>query len=296
MSSSQAGGTGAGPGSAPVCPRHPDTVSYVRCQRCERPVCPECQRPAAVGVQCVDCVKAQAKTVRKARTVFGGNVVDSRPVVTSSIIAVCVAVFVAQMVGGDAVTQELNFYPVAAFSQPYRFITSAFLHSTNFVPHIVMNLYALWLLGPYLERLFGRVRFAVLYMISALGGSVGYFVIVPANTQSERWFAGAVGASGAIFGLFAAHLIVNRRLGRDTSGIAGLIIINAVISFFPQFNIAWEAHLGGLISGGLAASVLAVPVMARRDRLQVASLVAVVVGMVALVLLKAAIVPDQVLL
>jgi dihydrofolate reductase len=58
----------------PVCPRHPDRVSYVRCQRCERPVCPECQRPAAVGVQCVDCVREQSRGVRSARTVFGGAV------------------------------------------------------------------------------------------------------------------------------------------------------------------------------------------------------------------------------
>ena len=66
----------------PVCPRHPDRVSYVRCQRCERPVCPECQRPAAVGVQCVDCVREQSRGVRSARTVFGGAVGTGRPVVT----------------------------------------------------------------------------------------------------------------------------------------------------------------------------------------------------------------------
>src|SRR3954454_7944916 len=83
---------------APVCPRHPDRVSYVRCQRCGRPACPECQRPAAVGIQCVDCVRDAARTAPGARTVFGGRATAGPPVVTYSIIAICAVAYLAQRV------------------------------------------------------------------------------------------------------------------------------------------------------------------------------------------------------
>jgi membrane associated rhomboid family serine protease len=280
-------------GVVPVCPRHPDRESYVRCQRCERPVCPECQRAAAVGVQCVDCVRTQAKTVRAARTVFGGRQsAGARPIVTQSIIALCVIVYSLQWFGVGDITGRLAFLPVDAFAQPYRFITSAFLHSPTFLLHIVMNMYALWLIGPYLERLFGGVRFMVLYLLSAVGGSVGYFVIVPASMDvGSPWLSGAVGASGGIFGLFAALMVVNRKLGRDVGGIVGVILVNAVIGFLPQFNIAWQAHLGGLITGALVAAVLARRPAKRAVGLQVAGLLAIFFFMVIVTIAKAAMVP-----
>ena len=112
--------------TTPVCPRHPDRVSYVRCQRCARPVCPECQRPAAVGVQCIDCVREQAATVRSATTVFGGRVTDT-PVVSYAIIAICVLVYVLQ-VASPGLTNKISFVPVLGESEPWRFLTSAFAH------------------------------------------------------------------------------------------------------------------------------------------------------------------------
>lgn len=297
------GGTADGPGDmAPVCPRHPGRESYVRCQRCERPVCPECQRSAAVGVQCVDCVRAQAKTVRTARTIFGGRVAGSRPVVTQSIIGLCVLVFGLQQfgLGGRSVTGILDFVPADALTQPWRFITSAFLHSPSFLLHIVFNMYALWMLGPYLENLLGRVRFAALYLLSAIGGSVGYFVLVPASGAFDsNWFTGAVGASGAIFGLFAALVVVNRRLGREIGGIVGIILINTVIGFSVP-NIAWQAHLGGLVTGALASLVLSRGAghaqVTGRGRRQAAGLVGVLGILVALTIVKAAAVPSYLLL
>jgi len=281
-------------GAVPTCPRHPGRESYVRCQRCELPVCPECQRAAAVGVQCVDCVRAQAKTVRTARTVFGGRATATRPVVTQSVITLCAIMFVLQWfgVGGYDVTSALAFVPIQAFAEPYRFITSAFLHSPNLILHIVMNMYALWLLGPYLEQLLGRARFSALYLLSAIGGSVGYFVLVPASPGlRSSWFTPAVGASGAIFGLFAALVVVNRRLGRDTGGIIGIILINAVIGFVPAFNIAWQAHLGGLITGGLVAAVLAHKPSTTRTSVQTLGLAGVALLLVLVTVTKAAVVP-----
>src|SRR5450755_1994294 len=204
MSQIPTGGGALDPaGAVPVCPRHPGRESYVRCQRCERPVCPECQRPAAVGLQCVDYVRQQAGGGRAVRTVFGGRVARSqRPVITMSMIVLCVAVFALHLLGGDQVTTDLEFFAPYALSQPYRFLTSAFLHSPTFLPHILMNMYALWILGPYLENLLGRLRFAALYLLSAIGGSVGYFVIAsPSGDPNSAWLTGAVGASGAIFGL-----------------------------------------------------------------------------------------------
>jgi membrane associated rhomboid family serine protease len=238
----------------PVCPRHPDRVSYVRCQRCERPVCPQCQQPAPVGVQCVDCVRQQARGRRPARTVFGGLASQGRPVVTLSILAICIGVFVLQWGTQDGVTRALDFYPPLAIAEPYRFLTSAFLHSTSFLLHIVFNMYALWMVGPYLESLLGRAQFAALYLLSAIGGSVGFYLLVNA-ADPRQWQTSAVGASGAVFGLFGALFVVNRKLGRDTGGIVVVLVINAVLGFIAS-GIAWQAHLGGLVTGALTAGIL----------------------------------------
>jgi membrane associated rhomboid family serine protease len=273
---------------APVCPRHPDRVAYVRCQRCERPVCPECQRPAAVGVQCVDCVRQQSRGVRSARTVFGGNAGAARPLVTEAIIAVCVAVFVLQWVSKDRVTFDLSFYPPEAVNQPYRFLTAAFLHSTSFILHIAFNLYALWMVGPYLERLLGRAQYAVLYLLSAVGGSVGYFLLV--SPGSENWATGALGASGAVFGLFGAWFVVNRRLGRDVTGIVALVVINGALGFLP--GIAWQAHLGGLVTG-LVITALFAYLPRNRPALRWSALAGVAVLLVVVVLVRVQTLPEN---
>src|SRR6476660_8341874 len=101
------GGRGSSSG-LPVCPRHPARESYVRCQRCERPTCPECQRPAAVGIQCVDCVREAARSTPSARTVFGGRATDGTPVVTYTIIAICAVAYLAQR-ANSSVTQNFAF-------------------------------------------------------------------------------------------------------------------------------------------------------------------------------------------
>lgn len=216
---------------------------------------------------------------------------EERPIVTQSIIVLCVIVYGLQWVGVDDITSNLAFLPAEAFTQPYRFITSMFLHSPNFLLHIIMNMYALWLIGPYLERLFGRVRFAVLYVLSGLGGSVGYFVVVPVSMDvGSSWSSGVVGASGAIFGLFAALVVVNRQLGRDNTSIVGVILVNALIGFWPGLNIAWQAHLGGLVTGGAVAAVLARRPGRQVAGAQVGGLLAVLVLLAVMTIVKAALV------
>jgi membrane associated rhomboid family serine protease len=245
----------------PVCPRHPDRPSYVRCQRCGRPACPDCQRAAAVGFQCVDCVNETRSTTPAVRTVYGGAVATGRPLVTIGIIALCAVVYVLQwVIPGQAVYEQFaynNFFisPALGAFEPWRMLTAAFLHSPDSILHIVLNMYTLWIFGQALEPLLGRARFLAVYLISAIGGSVGYLLLNPIFVPGQQ-LSGLVGASGAIFGLFGAMLLVQRHRGGDTRQLWVLIAINGVIGFLiPQ--IAWQAHLGGLITGGLCAAVIA---------------------------------------
>lgn len=256
----------AGPpaAGASVCPRHPEREAYVRCQRCGRPACPECQRPAPVGIQCVDCVREAAHTSPSARTVLGGRPTDGTPVVTYSLIGICVAVFVLQWVS-DAVTQDFAFAPYLGWTEPWRFVTALFLHSPRSLMHIGFNMYALYILGTYLEPMLGRARFLAVYLISGLAGQVAV-VLFAGSPDNRAWFTGVVGASGAIFGLFGALIVLNRHLNRSVAGIYGIVAINAVLGFLIP-NIAWQAHLGGLVAGFAGAGVL---VMARRRRASLA--------------------------
>lgn len=273
----------------PVCPRHPDRESYVRCQRCERPACPQCQRPAAVGFQCVDCVREGARTAPPARTAFGGLAVPGGPPrVTLGIIASCVVLWVLQLVGGTAVTARFVYAPAVTLAEPWRLVTAAFLHSPSMPLHILFNMYALWLTGPYLEALLGRVRFLALYLVCALGGSIGYLALV--SPYSDGWLAGTVGASGAVFGLFGAFFVVQRRMNRDAGQIVAVVAVNFAIGFLVP-NIAWQAHLGGLVTGVVVAAVLVYAPRQRRSQLQLAGLAGVVVVLAAVAMLKILIVP-----
>ncbi|GAB2678149.1 rhomboid family intramembrane serine protease [Thalassiella azotivora] len=271
--------TGPDPAAAPgvpYCPRHPGRESYVRCQRCERPVCPECQRQAAVGVQCVDCVRDAARSAPRTVTALGGRQHDGRPVVTWSIMGLCVVAYLAQLVV-PGFTERFMLVPAWSSAEPWRLLTSAFLHSDGWPLHILFNLYAVYLLGPYLEELLGRTRFLVTYLLSALGGSAA-FVLIAGSVQSGPggpFLTSAVGASGAVFGLFGALVVVQRRLGRRLGQIAVVLGLNLVLGFVVP-RIAWEAHLGGLLVGVACAAALAyVPAGPRRRVLQVAGLVVV---------------------
>ncbi len=263
----------------PVCPRHPDRVSYVRCQRCGRPTCPECQRPAAVGVQCLDCVREGQKSMRMPRTQFGAKVAPGgRPVVTLTIIGICAAVWLVQK-ASPTFSAALEFWPPAARSEPWRFLTSAFEHSPGQILHILFNMYALWILGQYLEPMLGRLRFAALYLICAIGGSVGYLWLTSPQVDlasGSYFWTPVVGASGAVFGLFGALLVLNRHLGRSSGPILGVLAINAVIGFVVP-GIAWQAHVGGLLTGIALAALITATAPQSRRRLQLPALAAVLV-------------------
>ena len=246
------GGYGAGGGGGqPVCPRHPDRVAYVTCQRCGRPACNECQRPATVGVHCVDCARDAAKAARPVRNALGGVQRGATPVVTYTIIAICVAIELLRYLAPTLYLQllsELIFWPAYGASEPYRFVTSTFLHGG--IWHLAFNMYALWLVGGRLENTFGRARYITLYLLSAVGGSVAYLAIAGVGAVP------AVGASGGVFGLFAAFAILERRYGGDARQILVVIGINVVIGFTLS-GIAWQVHLGGLAVGAAVALLFA---------------------------------------
>ncbi len=268
----------------PVCPRHPDRESYVRCQRCHRPVCPQCQRQAAVGVQCVDCAAAGTANVRSARTVFGGRARDGeQPLVTYVVMGICVLVNLLQRVPGLDVTNQFSFVPAFAAEEPWRYVTAAFLHATTGtfgIMHILFNLYALYLLGPYLEHAFGRARFTALYLLSAVGGSVAFELLTP-DVDALGYASATVGASGAVFGLFGAIFVAQQRLRMPMQSILGVLGINLVLGFVIP-GIAWQAHLGGLVVGATAAAVLAYAPRERRALVQGGGLAAIALLLVVL--------------
>ncbi len=258
----------------PVCPRHPDRPAYVRCQRCGRPACPDCQRAAAVGFQCVDCVNEANRALPRTKTVYGGTASGGRPVVTFAIIGLCALVYVLQwLIPNDGIYQELAYAPAFTAIEPWRMLTSAFLHSQGFLLHIVLNMYTLWIFGQVLEPLLGRLRFLAIYVVSAIGGSAGFLLLTPVFPAGGP--VGVVGASGAVFGLFGALLVVQRHRGGETRQLLVLIAINGVIGFMvPQ--IAWQAHLGGLVTGALCAAAVAyAPKGSRRGLLQAGGIIAV---------------------
>ncbi|MDN3352927.1 rhomboid family intramembrane serine protease [Actinomadura sp. DC4] len=260
----------------PTCYRHPGRETYVSCTRCERPICPDCMRDASVGHQCPECVRDGNRSVREARTVFGGRVA-TRPVVTFTLIALNIVAYVAELASpkfvddfemlGQLKTQFGQVIPGygVAEGEWYRLITAAFLHvplsqGTFGLTHILFNMWALWVLGPQLEQVLGRLRYTVLYVLSALGGNVLLFLVDPGQP--------ALGASGAIFGLFAAFFVVGRRLGTDTRGIAFLIVINLMFTFTFS-GISWEGHVGGLVTGAILAAAFAYAPRNRQQAVQV---------------------------
>jgi membrane associated rhomboid family serine protease len=250
-------------------------------------------RSASVGQQCVECVGEGARSTRQARTAFGG-----RPTAGATVTWVLVAINVAMFLlvwARPAILDHLVMLGYASYTfggaphgvaagEWYRLITSAFvapgtgLSGLAFMD-ILFNMWALIFVGPALEGLLGRVRFVAVYLISAVGGSVMfYYIASPA--------AAAAGASGAIFGLFGAWFVVSRRLRLDTRGIVTLIAINLALSFFFHNTIAWQDHIGGLLTGGLLTAAYAYAPRKNRAVWQVLATVAVVLLIVVAILIR----------
>lgn len=263
------------------CYRHPDRRSYVLCQRCLRTICPECQTQAAVGVICPECMKAQRQaTPPRVRRAAAASVrsLDSRPRVTYWIILITALVSLPAMIPGVPLEQWLFFNsvfvdpnPIFPF-QPWRLLTVLLVHGGFW--HLGLNMLAVWMIGRSLEPLLGGGRYLALYLLSGLGGSIGVMLIAPGVS--------VVGASGAVFGLLGALLVIGRHIGANITGILIVLGINLAIGFIPGFSVAWQAHVGGLAIGALIGLIFARTRRADQRRTQILLLVGV--GVLLLVL------------
>ncbi|OAN37026.1 rhomboid family intramembrane serine protease [Mycolicibacterium iranicum] len=267
----------------PTCYRHPDRQTYVRCTRCNRFICPECMRNAAVGHQCADCVGEGARSVRSATNVFGAQRPTSlTPVVTYVLIGINLLVFALQMASPELERALAVWPPAVADGEVYRLLTSAFMHFG--LTHIAFNMLALYFVGPPLEIALGRLRFIALYLLSALGGSVLVYLLTFNSLTA--------GASGAVFGLFGATFVVGKRLNMDTRSVLMIIALNLAFTFvYPLItsqNISWQGHIGGLVTGAVVAAAFAYAPRQQRTLVQGAAAAALLVVFVGLVVWRTA--------
>jgi membrane associated rhomboid family serine protease len=299
-------------GVVPVCYRHPAKETYIRCQRCERPICPDCMRPAAVGFQCPNCVAEGARTTRSGRTAYGGER-SANPALTSIVlIATNVVVWLLILVTGGResrwverlalipdgrcvasdrqtwfpgvdsasgcrIVPGADWVPGVAEGAPWQLITSVFAHVEPW--HIAFNMLALWFLGPQLEMAIGRARYLALYLLSGLAGSACVYWLSDDQVQT-------LGASGAIFGLMGGLLVVAFKVGGNYQQILTWIGINALITIVGSSFISWQGHLGGLLGGFAIAALLVYAPRARRTTWQVAGLAALAVALAVLFVVR----------
>lgn len=238
-----------------TCYRHPNRETAVSCANCGRPICPDCMRQTPVGIRCPECAGQRTRVNAPA------FLMPNQPRVTYALIAANVLLFVVtNHLGGsgggglfngggtvNSLGDRLTLYgPAVQNGDYYRLVSAGFIHYGPL--HLAFNMYALYLLGSALERYVGSVRFAMIYFLSLLAGSFGALLVTP-NAQTA-------GASGAIFGVMGALLVLERQRGVALLGgsIGGLLVINLVFTFgIPGISIG--GHIGGLV-GGIAAGLV----------------------------------------
>lgn len=295
----------------PECYRHPGRETWIRCQRCDKPICPDCMRDASVGFQCPDCVARGAKQTRSGRATYGGARSGDPRLTSWLLIALNGLVWIAiQATGGrasglvdhlaimpggrcvlddsggryfPAVAEQactgsgVTWAPGVADGSVWQVATTMFTHID--LMHIAFNMLALFFLGPGLEHVIGRARFLAVYLGSGLVASS--FVMVFAAETSLT-----VGASGSIFGLLAAHLVVGRKIGADLSQLLLWLGLNVLITFTAA-SISWQGHLGGFVGGGLLAlAIVHAPRGPRRELLQWGAVVLVMLVTAAVVVTR----------
>jgi membrane associated rhomboid family serine protease len=245
-------------------------------------------RPAAVGFQCPSCIAEGAKSTRSGRTPYGGKRSGNPALVSQVLIGINVVVWLAITATGGSSSPLFDLFallPASAYAMvngspelvrgvsdgaPWQLLTSIFTHIE--IWHIGFNMVALWALGPQLELAIGRARFVALYLLSGLAGSATVMWLAAPNSQT-------LGASGAIFGLMGALLVVTVKVHGDVRAIATWIGINFVITVVLVRSISWQGHLGGFIGGVLLGVVIAYAPRENRTRWQVAGM-ALVAGAV----------------
>lgn len=238
------------------CHWHPDRETLLSCSSCGTPICTDCARTAAVGMKCPDCAGGPrpGSVQDRARSLDLGMRTGGAPL-TVAIIALCVAIAIVELAQGvtiaganAGIAVDLGLFgPFVAEGQWYRIITSSFVHAG--LIHLLFNMIVLWWLGGALERYAGTLRFGTIYLASVIWGAAGALLFAPD--------ALTVGASGGIYGLMAALLVLERQQGIALLGssVGVFLLLNLAITFIiPGISIG--GHLGGLLGGFLAAVVL----------------------------------------
>ncbi len=235
-----------------VCYRHPDVQTRVHCTRCDRPICPDCMIPAPVGHQCPECVEQARRDFRSGpgRALRGGVSATK-----ALLVAIAIPFVIEVILGGPQAlfnpSAQVLFdmgamQPIAvADGQFWRLFTAMFLHAG--LLHVALNAYFFWLFGRMVEASFGRTWMVLIYVVAGFLASVASYAFGPATTL-------AVGASGAISGVFGAFIAYNYRRRQHAMNAANLrlaltvIVLNAVIAI-GYSSIDWRAHVGGLVAG-----------------------------------------------
>jgi membrane associated rhomboid family serine protease len=252
------------PPAIATCYRHPDRETGVACSRCGRPICPDCMTPTSVGMRCPECAGDRTE-VRTARTLTTG-----RMQATYVLIGINVFVFVLQLLtGGPSGTDGRVFADGALCANAvgdggicggggqviqstggewWRIITSGFLHGG--LIHLALNMFVLFILGQVLEPAIGTVRFVAVYIVALIAGAVGALIM-------SDPFTFTVGASGAIYGLFIATIVIARQRGQMqvVQQLAFWLVINLVFTFAAS-NISVGGHLGGIVGGAIGALIV----------------------------------------
>jgi membrane associated rhomboid family serine protease len=238
----------------PYCYRHPNRETFVSCSECGRPICAECMTPAPVGQRCPEHSGRPQGARRVSAGVRRSSFEGVGAICTKTLVAINVLIYLITVAqghglnapGGKLFDKWLLYGPFVAAGDWWRLITSAFLHAS--LLHIAFNMYFLWFVGSAVEQALGRGRFLMIYFVSALAGSAGALVFSADKPT--------VGASGALFGLLGAALILERQRNFVLGGSAlALIVINLILSFTLN-NISVGGHIGGLIGGILCTLVL----------------------------------------
>ncbi|WP_431309247.1 rhomboid family intramembrane serine protease [Gordonia prachuapensis] len=250
-------------GPPAVCFRHPDRPTGLACSRCGRPACPECLRPAAVGQHCVECLRNDGVQRSVAAPTFGDRgirpmvakpMVASRPYATYTLIALNLAIFAlcAMQAGGFDMLQSSLFLdwalvkPLVADGEYWRLLTAGFLHFS--ITHVAVNMLSLFILGRDLELAIGIPRYLGVYMTALLGGSAAVMAFGPDVSINA-------GASGAIYGLMGAVLVVVLKARASPTPVISIIVLNLVLSITVP-NISLLAHVGGLVFGAAATAAI----------------------------------------
>jgi membrane associated rhomboid family serine protease len=238
-----------------VCYRHPRVETGLSCVTCERPICTDCLVQGPVGHRCPECAGVPTGARKQARRVSKASARAPTGIVTYTLIALNVIVYVAQMAtaqgiqgtSGEVFQNGALYGPLVADGEWWRLITAAFLHGS--LLHLAFNMLFLWWFGRNLEAFLGPARYVGIYFVSALAGSAGALLVAPDVPT--------VGASGAVFGILGAGLVLERGKGIAVFGGQALfvVVLNLALAFVLS-NVSIGGHIGGLVGGALSMLAL----------------------------------------